>query len=71
MRYGRSRLDIYHFEMLSSMHRANLYSTFMNVIVVFKAQATAEVFDMFWIDNIDMSLVAEAFYNLLQVRSSS
>ena len=42
------------------------YSTFMNVIVVFKAQATAEVFDMFWIDNIDMSLVAEAFYNLLQ-----
>ena len=41
-------------------------STFMNVIVVFKAQATAEVFDMFWIDNFDMSLVAETFYNLLQ-----
>ena len=66
MHYGQSRLDIYHFEMLSSMHRASPYSTFVNVIVVFKAQATAEVFDMFRIDNIDMSLVAEAFYNLLQ-----
>ena len=43
-----------------------LNSTFVNVIVVFKAQAAAEVFDMLRIDNIDMSLVAEAFYNLLQ-----
>ena len=42
------------------------YSPFMNVVVVFKAQTAAEVFDMFWINNIDMSLVAEAFYNLLQ-----
>ena len=34
------------------------YSPFMNVVVVFKAQATAEVFDMFRVDNIDMGLVA-------------
>ena len=38
----------------------------MNVIVVFKAQATAEVFNMFRVDNIDMGLVAKAFHYLLQ-----
>ena len=38
----------------------------MYVIVVFKAQAAAEVFDMFRIDDIDLSLIAEAFNNLLQ-----
>ena len=38
----------------------------MNVIVVFKAQATAKVFDMFRVDNIDMGLVAKAFHYLLQ-----
>ena len=65
MRYGRLRLGIYHFEMLSSMHRASLYSPFMNVIVVFKAQAAAEIFDMLWVNNIDMSLVAQAFHDLL------
>ena len=38
----------------------------MNVIIVFKTQATAEVFDMLRVDNIDMGLVAKAFHYLLQ-----
>ena len=41
-------------------------SPFMNVIIVFKAQATTEVFNMLRVNNIDMSLIAETFYNLLQ-----
>ena len=41
------------------------YSPFMNVVVIFKAQATAEVFNMLWVNNIDMSLVAQAFHDLL------
>ena len=41
-------------------------SPFMNVVIVFKAQATAKIFNMLRVNNIDMSLVAEAFHYLLQ-----
>ena len=41
--------------------------TFMDVIVVFKAQATAEVFNMFWIDD---GLVCDVHIHIVIVQSN-